>query len=62
MRKGVKINKKRGRSPPAGTLLLYYSFTFYKTPEKKWHRSPKMDKNINVHFSKVPRDFVKRPL
>ena len=37
-----------------GTLLLYYSITLYKSPEKKWHRSPKMDKNINVHFSKVP--------
>ena len=41
------------------TILLYH---FLKSPEKKWHRSPKMDKNINVHFSKVPGKSCKRPL
>ncbi len=28
-----------------GPHLLYYSITLYKSPEKKWHRSVKMDKN-----------------
>jgi hypothetical protein len=41
------------------TILLYHSL---KSPEKKWHRSVKMDKNINVHFSKVPGKSCKRPL
>ena len=43
---------------------FYYTtlFTLYKSPEKKWHRSVKMDKNINVHFSKVLGDFVQRGL
>jgi hypothetical protein len=40
-------------------ILLYHSL---KSPEKKWHRSVKMDKNINVHFSKVPGKCCKRPL
>ena len=60
-----------GRSPPTPTIPLmeaggpfYYTtlFTLYKSPEKKWHRSVKMDKNINVHFSKVPGKCCKRPL
>ncbi len=51
-----------GAKPPTGTLLLYYSITLYKSPEKKWHRSPKMDKNKNVHFSKVPGKCCKMPL
>ena len=41
------------------TILLYHSL---KSPEKKWHRSVKMDNNINVHFSKVPGKSCKRPL
>ena len=41
------------------TILLYHSL---KSSEKKWHRSVKMDKNINVHFSKVPGKCCKRPL
>ena len=57
-----KVLLSGGEAPPTGTLLLYYSITFYKSPEKKWHRSPKMDKNINVHFSKVPGKSCKRPL
>jgi len=51
-----------GGEAPTGILLLYYSITLYKTPEKKWHRSVKMDKNINVHFSKVPGKCCKMPL
>ena len=44
--------------------IFYYTtlFTLYKSPEKKWHRSVKMDKNINVHFSKVPGKCCNRPL
>ena len=64
MSKCVKINNvllSGGAKPPTGILLLYYSITSYKSPEKKWHRSVKMDKNINVHFSKVPGKSCKRP-
>jgi len=51
-----------GAKPPLGTFYYTTLFTLYKTPEKKWHRSVKMDKNINVHFSKVPGKCCKRPL
>ena len=43
-----------GRSPLLGPFYYTTLFPFYKSPEKKWRRSVKMDKNINVHFSKVP--------
>jgi hypothetical protein len=61
----------RGAKPPNPTIppmegggAFYYTtlFTLYKSPEKKWHRSVKMDKNINVHFSKVPGKCCKMPL
>ena len=48
--------------PPRGSFYYTTLFTLYKSPEKKWHRSVKMDKNINVHFSKVPGKCCKRPL
>ncbi len=56
------FNDLPGAKPPTGIFSLYYSITLYKSPEKKWHRSVKMDKNINVHFSKVPGKSCKRPL
>jgi hypothetical protein len=51
-----------GAKPPLGPFYYTTLFTLYKSPEKKWHRSVKMDKNINVHFSKVPGKCCKRPL
>ncbi len=34
---------------------VYYTtlFTLYKSPEKKWHRSVKMDKNKCPFFKRV---------
>ncbi len=53
-----------GEAPPHIMGYFHYTtlFTLYKSPEKKWHRSVKMDKNINVHFSKGPGKCCKRPL
>ena len=51
-----------GEAPHWDPFNIPTLFTSYKSPEKKWHRSVKMDKNINVHFSKVPGKSCKRPL
>jgi hypothetical protein len=48
--------------PPLGELLLYYSITLYKSPEKKWHRSVKMDKNKCPFFKRVEEVCEKGPL
>ncbi len=44
-----------------GILLLYYSITLYKSPEKKWHRSVKMDKNKCPFFKRVEGVCAKGP-
>ena len=51
------MNSHPGAKPPTGTLLLYYSIHFLKSPEKKWHRSAKMDKNKCPKF-KSPREIL----
>jgi hypothetical protein len=43
---------------------FYYTtlFTLYKSPEKKWHRSVKMDKNKCPFFKRVEGVCAKGPL
>jgi hypothetical protein len=40
--------------PPLGGPFYYTTlFTLYKSPEKKWHRSVKMDKNKCPFFKRL---------
>jgi hypothetical protein len=46
-----------------GDTLTYTTlFTLYKSPEKKWHRSVKMDKNKCPFFKRVEEVCEKGPL
>ena len=38
---------------PTGSFYYTILFTLYKSPEKKWHRSVKMDKNKCPFFKRV---------
>ncbi len=47
----------------SGDTLTYTTlFTLYKSPEKKWHRSVKMDKNKCPFFKRVEEVCEKGPL
>jgi hypothetical protein len=62
--KNIKKNNHFSVSLTHNYGIFHYTtlFTLYKSPEKKWHRSVKMDKNKCPFFKRVDGVCAKGPL